>query len=134
MASRLRTSHQKKRIIPSVNLARKELSERLQLTKETKIYLANLTEASPDSDAKEEAIEFLINLPNVDRINQLNWLMSEAHQAEVERQFQQGVIRNEAFDKDYKHGQENVEETKDTPGASSSKDHVRAMTIKIIKV
>jgi hypothetical protein len=60
--------------------------------------------------------------------------MSEAHQAEVERQFQQGVIRNEAFNKDYKHGKDNVEETKDTPGASSSKDHARAKTIKFIKV
>jgi hypothetical protein len=38
---------------------------------------------------------------------------------------------NEKFDKDYKHGKDHVEETKDTPGASSSRDHARAKTIKI---
>jgi hypothetical protein len=47
--------------------------------------------------------------------------MSEAHQAEVEKQFQQGVIRGEDFNKDFKFGSENIQETKDSPGATSSK-------------
>jgi hypothetical protein len=50
-----------------LNSAKKVLSERLKLFEEMKVYLANLTEASPDSEAKEEAIEFLTN---VERINQ----------------------------------------------------------------
>ena len=100
-----------------------------------KRVLLRLAEESPESETKEEAIEFLINLPNVNRINQLKWLMSEAHQAELKRQLQQGVIRNESFDKDFKWGNDNVQETEDTPGATSSKDHApRVKTIKVIKV
>ena len=57
--------------------------------------------------------------------------MSEAHQAEVEKQFQQGVIRGDDFNKDFKFGSENIQETKDTPGATSSKDHVRINVIRI---
>ena len=87
----------RKQLMKALNNAKK-LTERLQLTEEMKLYLANITKASPDSEAKEEATEFLINLPNIERINQLKWLMSEAHQAEVEKQFQQRAIRNEIFD------------------------------------
>jgi hypothetical protein len=62
--------------------------------------------------------------------------MSEAHQAEVEKQFQQGVIRGEDFNNDFKFGSENIQETKDSPGATSSKDQPRAnmIRIKMIKV
>ena len=61
--------------------------------------------------------------------------MTEGHQAEVERQFQLGVIRGEDYKSD-KWGTETTQETKDTPGATSSKDHVRInmIRIKMIKV
>ena len=61
--------------------------------------------------------------------------MSEAHQEEVEKQFQPGVIRGDDSKGD-KWGSENIQETKDTPGATSSKDHVRInmIRIKVIKV
>ena len=111
--------------------ARKELTERLQLTEELRKCLATLTEEAPDSETKEEAIVFLINLLNIERINELKWLMSEAYQAEVEKQLQQGVIRSEDFNKDFKYGSENIQETKDLPGATSSKDHPRVNVSRI---
>ena len=62
--------------------------------------------------------------------------MSEAHQAEVEKQFQHGVIRGEDFNKDFKFGSENIQETKDLPVATSSKfqPRVNMIRIKMIKV
>ena len=70
----------------------------------------------------------------MERINQLKWLMTEEHQAEVERQFQLGVIRGE--DLSDKWGTNANEETPDAPGATSSKDHVsiNMIRIKMIKV
>ena len=56
--------------------------------------------------------------------------MTEGHQAEVERQFQLGIIRSEDYKSD-KWGTDTTQETKDTPGASSSKDHVKINMIRI---
>jgi hypothetical protein len=72
--------------------ARRELTDKLQLTEELRPALAALVEEAPESETKEEANDFLVNLKNIERINQLKWLMAEGHQAEVERQFQLGVI------------------------------------------
>jgi phage tail tape-measure protein len=72
--------------------ARRELIEKRQLTEELKLALAKQIEVTIESETKEEAIDFLLNLTTVERINQLKWLMTEEHQAEVERQFQLGVI------------------------------------------
>jgi hypothetical protein len=69
-------------------------------------------------------------LKNIERINELKWLMSEAHQAEVEKQFQLAVIRGDDSKRD-KWGSENIQETKDTPGATSSKGHVRINMLRI---
>jgi hypothetical protein len=115
--------------------ARKELTEKLQLTEELRLALAAQVEETPESETKEEAIDFLVNLETVERINQLKWLMTEGHQAEVERQFQLGTIRGEDYKSD-KWATDTTEETKDTPGATSSKDHVRInmIRIKMIKV
>lgn len=98
------------------------------------MFSADLANASHDSNAKEEAAEFLINLPNVERINELKYLMSVANQEEVERQLQKRIVRSEVFDKDFKHGKDDVNETPDMPGASSSKDHARLKALNIIKV
>ena len=126
----------KRQLSKTLTRARKELTERLQLTEELRKGLAILTEEALDTETKEEAIEFLVNLPNIERINELNRLMSEAHQAEVEKQLQQGVIRSEDFNKDFKYGSENIQETKDSPGATSSKDRprVNVIRVKMIKV
>ena len=115
--------------------ARRELIEKRQLTEELKLALAKQVEVTIESETKEEAIDFLLNLTTGERINQLKWLMTEEHQAEVERQFQLGVIRGEDYLSD-KWGTNANEETPDTPGATSSKDNVRInmIRIKMIKV
>jgi hypothetical protein len=100
--------------------ARQELTEKLQLTEELRLALAAQVEVATESETKEEAIDFLLNLETVERINQLKWLMTEEHQAEVERQFQLGVIRGENYSSD-QWGTTTTEETPDTPGATSSK-------------
>ena len=56
--------------------ARRELTDKLQLTEELRLALAALVEEAPESETKEEAIDFLPNLKNIERINQLKWLMS----------------------------------------------------------
>ena len=123
------------KLMKTLRSARRELTDKLQLTEELRLALAALIEEAPESETKEEAIDFLLNLKNIERINQLKWLMSEAHQAEVEKQFQLGVIRGEDYKSD-KWGTDTTQETKDTPGATSSKDHVRInmIRIKMIKV
>jgi hypothetical protein len=100
-----------------------------------RLALATQIEVTIESETKEEAIDFLLNLTTVERINQLKWLMTEEHQAEVERQFQLGVIRGADYLSD-KWGTNTNEETPDAPGATSSKDHVmiNMIRIKIIKV
>ena len=88
--------------------ARRELTEKLQLTEELRLALAEQVEVATESETKEEAIDFLLNLKTVERINQLKWLMTEEHQAEVERQFQLGVLRGEDYQDD-KWGQSTTE-------------------------
>ena len=83
------------KLIKTLRSARRELTDHLRLTEELRIALATLVEEAPESETKEEAVDFLLNLKNIERINELKWLMSEAHQAEVEKQFQQGVIRGD---------------------------------------
>ena len=125
----------RKKLMKALNGARKELIERTQLTDEMKSVLAHLIEESPESETKEEALEFLFNLPTLERINQLKWLVSEEHQANIEKDFQKGVIRNDIFEKDYKYRRDTFQETKDTPGATSSKNPAaKVKTIKVIKV
>ena len=115
--------------------ARRELIEKRELTEELRLALVKQVEVTIESETKEEAIDFLLNLKTVERINQLKWLMTEEHQAEVERQFQLGVIRGKNYQSD-KCGTNTTEETPDDPGATSSKDHVKinVIRIKMIKV
>ena len=62
-------------------------------------------------------------------------IVAEGHQSTVEKDFQQGVIRNDIFEKDYKWGREAAQESQDTPGARGSQDPApRVKTIKVIKV
>ena len=90
---------QRHKLMKTLKSARREPTDKLQLTKELRLALAALVEEAPESETKEEAIDFLVNLKNNERINQLKWLMSEAHQAEVEKQLQLGVIRGEDYKK-----------------------------------
>jgi hypothetical protein len=78
--------------------ARKELTDNPRLTEELRLALVALVEVAPDSETQEEAIDFLINLTNIERINQLKWLISEEHHAEVQKQFQQGVIQTDKWE------------------------------------
>jgi hypothetical protein len=91
---------QKDKLKKLLRSARRELIEKRQLTEELKNALAAQVEEAPESDTKEKAIDFLVNLRTIKRINQLKWLMTEGHQAKVERQFQLGVIRGEDYKSD----------------------------------
>ena len=57
-----------------------------------------MTDASQDTDAKEELIEFMIHLPDIERITQIKIEMSRSNREELNRQFQKGVIRAETFE------------------------------------
>ena len=59
--------------------ARRELIEKRQLTEELKLALAKQVEVTIESETKEEAIDILLNLTTVERINQLKWLVTEEH-------------------------------------------------------
>ena len=58
-------------LMKTLRSARKELTEKLQLTEELRLALAAQVEVAPESEPKEEAIDFLVNLKTVERINQL---------------------------------------------------------------
>ena len=64
-----------------------------------KKFLANMIETSQESDAKEELVEFMIHLPEMERINQIKIEMALSNQEENNRPFQKGAIRAETFDK-----------------------------------
>ena len=82
----------RRRLAKVLNKARTELIERTQLTDEMKHALLSHIEECPASETKEEAMEFIHNLPVVEKINQLKMIIAEGHQATVEKDFQQGVI------------------------------------------
>ena len=126
--------NQRRGLLRALNLARKELSEKGKVTDEMKIYLQATIEGVGDSETKEEAIDFLEILPNIERINHLKFLTSESHQEEIIKQFEEGVLRVEDFSKGTTNESEGVRETPNMPGASSSKDHASIKAIKIIKV
>ena len=76
---------QRQKLMKTLRSARRELTDKLHLTEELRLALAALVEEAPESGTKEEAIDFLLNLKNIERINEIKLLMSEAHQAEVEK-------------------------------------------------
>ena len=52
---------QRRQVLKLLRQARRELTERLALTEELKRTIATVLETDPESDAKEELIEFMIN-------------------------------------------------------------------------
>ena len=73
-------------------------------------------------------------LPDIERINHLKFLTSESHQGEILKQFEEGVLRVEDYLKEPTPEGRNDQETPNSGGTSSSKDHVQVKTVKIIKV
>ena len=61
---------QRQKLTKTLRSARKELTDQLHLTEELRIALAALVEEAPESETKEEAIDFLLNLKNIERINE----------------------------------------------------------------
>ena len=60
---------QRQKLMKTLRSARRELTNELRLTEELRIALVTLVEEAPESETKEEAIDFLLNLKNIERIN-----------------------------------------------------------------
>jgi hypothetical protein len=73
------------------------------------------------SDAKVELVEFLTNLPTMERFKQIKIEMAKVNQEDNNKKFEKRVIRAETLAKDDPY-ERACEETEDTPGASSSTD------------
>jgi hypothetical protein len=65
--------NQRRGLQKALNLARKALTEDGKVAEEMKIYLQAIIEAVDDSETKEEARDFLTNLPSIDRIFHLKF-------------------------------------------------------------
>ena len=117
-----------------MNIARRELSEKGKVAEEMKLYLQATIDGVADSDAKEDAKDFLENLPSIERINNLKFLTSVSHQEEIIKQFEEGVLRVEDFSKGTIQESGSVQEQPNSGGTSSSKDHIQIKAIKIVKV
>ena len=109
--------------------ARKELSATGKVTEELKAWLQALTEEAPNSETKEEAVDFLEVLPDIERINYLKSLTEESHQEEIMKQFQDGVLRIPDYMKSSE--ERTMQETPNSGGTSSSKDHAQVKSIRI---
>ena len=61
-----RVEAKRRNLLKALVNARKELSENGKVTEELKAWLQALTEEAPDSETKEEAVNFLEMLPDIE--------------------------------------------------------------------
>ena len=73
---------QRRQVLKDLHQARREVRERHVLAKELKRMITTVCESSPESDAKEELIERMINLETAERINQIKLEMARTNQEE----------------------------------------------------
>ena len=84
-------------LLTALNKARRELSEIGRVTDEMKFYSQATIDGAPNSDAKVSAIDLLENIPTIERINELKRLTAKGHDNEVRQQYEDGVLKIEAY-------------------------------------